>query len=107
MNESYIINTINDYANNHYIFPNSYQEQSFKMVSYCRQSVNEILERLIDEFTKLPSHITGIVPMSHIDILRNYICEMEYMHDMSTTKENKLIFSLAVKTGNEILDLFL
>lgn len=107
MNEAYVIQTIQNYADTHFALPDIHQNNLFKLFCYSNWAVNEILNRIIEEVSKLPPHITGIEPVSHIDILRSFISEMEYMYDVSTTKENKLIFMSAVTTGTEILNLFL
>ncbi len=96
MNEAYIINTIQAYIDSHTVGP-----------SYFLWAADEIMDRVIAELSKLPSHITGVQPVSHIEIIKNFICEMEYLYEISHVPENKVIFMTAASTGKEILRMFL
>lgn len=96
MNEAYIINTIQNYIDNHIITP-----------SYSLWAADEIMNRVIEELSKLPPHITGVEPISHIEIIEEFIREMDYLYETSITTKNKLIFMEARSTGKEILRMFL
>lgn len=86
-----------------YIFENFPHPSGDKCDSYCRWAAEEILERIIDEASKLPSHITGIEPLTAEEIVESFIGEMELRTYESGSEEGRLIFSVARDEASCIL----
>lgn len=74
---------------------------------YSRWAANEILERIIEETTRLPQFITGREPMSPLDIIIEFISEVDYCMDVSEDKRTRQLFSAAKDTATDIVLLFL
>ena len=108
MNEAYVIRTIQDYADEYLgdLGPRC-SKADLRELSYSRWAVDEIINRIVEEASKLPAHITGIELVPHTEILRDFIYEMDYYLSTSETKEAKLIFLTAKRIGVEVLELFL
>lgn len=82
-------------------------KDEFDKRCYSRWAANEILERLIDETMRLPQFITGRESKSPLDIISEFISELDYYVDISEDKRTRLIFSAAKDTATEIILLFL
>ena len=78
-------------------------KEIFDIHTYSRWAANEILERMIDETMKLPSHITGKESMSAVDIIENFIDEMDYYSWVSSSHRAKTIFRIARDEGKCVL----
>lgn len=72
--------------------------------SYSRWAVEEILKRTIDEAMKLPAHITGIEPMTLMEVVEIFIDEMDYYSYSASTDEARSIFSVAREEAKLVLD---
>ncbi len=86
---------------------NIYPKYEFDTRSYARWTANEILERLIIEDSKLPCHITGKEPRSVVEIINEFIAEVDYYFYISTDTRRQEMFNIAVNTANYIKHLFL
>ena len=84
-------------------WPRHYLDQR----SYSRWAAYEIQNRIMEEISRLPTHITGRDPVSPIDIILEFISDMDYYHGLSDNKKSNLIFSIAIDTAKNILYLFL
>lgn len=108
MNEAYVIQTIREYEEEYLATPDSNcTKDIFKQLSYSHWAVDEILERIVEEASKLPPHITGISLVPHTEIIQEFIDEMDYLAETSETENSKTMFSTAKSTGIEVLNLFL
>lgn len=108
MNEAYVMGTIRDYieeTESHMSACLSIKPV-FDNLSYSCWAANEILNRVIDEVCKLPPHITGYLPKSHIEVVEEFIEDMEYLYETCTDEKKRSIFAIARCTGEEILSLF-
>lgn len=106
MNEAYVIRMIQEYIEECLAIPITTNEELKNIFFYSQWAANEILNRIIDELSRLPAHITGREPRSHIEIIKEFVDEMDYYYHKCETKVNKLIYSSARTTGMEILYLF-
>lgn len=84
-----------------------YPNYLFDIRAYSRWAASEIIERLIEEDSKLPPHITGKEPMPEIDIIQDFIDETEYYSCMVTDPNMEKMFTIACNTGKYIKCLFL
>lgn len=94
-----------------YIHRMGYEDSKkyFEFISYARWTADEIMGRLNSEAERLPSHITGSwrEPIPPIDIIANFIDEMEaYMCD-GCKEQQRYIFSIAKEIAGDIILLFL
>lgn len=106
MNERDII-ILENYAATHLAEPNlEWANDAFDVCVYSRWAVNEILERMMDETTKLPEFISGIPRKSTVQIITEYIYEMEGAYREVNNVEQKMIFFIAASTARSILSLF-
>lgn len=87
-----------------YLFPPTigWLKDAFYVQIYSRWAAYEILERMINEISKPPQHISGIKRRSTVEIIDEFIDEMEYYYELS---EN-LIFYVARNAAMNILTLF-
>ena len=83
------------------------QKYKFDTRSYSRWAANEIIDRLILEDSKLPSHITGKEPKSVVDIIEEFIRELNYCFSISDDVDRQEMFNIAVFSAEYILHLFL
>lgn len=82
-------------------------KDEFDRRCYSRWAVNEILERVIEEATRPPQFITGRESVSPLNIISEFISELDYCEDVSENKQTRLIFSAAKDTATDIILLFL
>lgn len=75
----------------------------FDLYAYSRWAAYEILERVIHETMKLPSHITGVERIPAADIIESFIDEMDYYYERSSSERAKIAFSIARDEGKCIL----
>lgn len=75
----------------------------FEKASYSKWAINEIIERIIFEADKLPPHITGEEPISHIEIIEDFADEMAYFTDYSSDNRKRFIFLVARDTAYDLL----
>lgn len=91
------------------IFIGQYIERNFPKPtcdpcdSYSRWAANEILERTILETEKLPSYITGVESIDLLDIVEEFIDEMDYYAAKSSYEASRLAFSVAREEAKCIL----
>lgn len=74
--------------------------------SYRRWAVITILDRMMKETMKNPEYLDGEERESPIDIICEFIYDMEYLCEEATHAEGMLIFMEAQEEGMRILDLF-
>lgn len=85
-----------------------YPKYEFDTRSYARWAANEILERLImEDASSLPCYITGEEPRSVLEIINEFIAEVDYYFYISTDVRSQEMFNIAVNTANYIKHLFL
>jgi len=77
--------------------------------SYSRWAAYELQGHIIEESLRLPPHltITGREQKTPIEIIEEFISEMDYFSEMNGNIRSQFIFSVAKETAKEILDLFL
>lgn len=71
--------------------------------SYSKWAANEILDRVIFEASKLPSHITGIEGVSIEELVESFIGEMDYYSYISVEDSARETFSTAREEGKMVL----
>lgn len=81
-------------------------ESEFAFRSYSRWAAYEIMSRMAERTTRLPEFITGIPHDSPIDIIEEFLGEMDLYLDTSKTNQSRRIFTIAKNTGEDILTLF-
>lgn len=84
-----------------------YPKYKFNTRSYARWAANEIIDRLILEDSKLPPHISGKEPASVIEMIEEFIRELEYYFSISDDVDRQEMFNIAENTAKYILHLFL
>lgn len=104
MNESCLMRMIHEFSNTYLPTPSrEWRKGHFDRVAYSLWAIDEILNRLIDEMSKPPPHITGINPISYFDIIQAFVDEMDYMAETTTDYHKRFIFLVAKDTGDELL----
>lgn len=78
----------------------------FNLRSCMRWAAEEILNRLIRESMKLPTHVTGIQTPSATEIVAEFVDEMEYYASIAQTKKGYDIFDIAATEGQCVLTYF-
>lgn len=107
MNES-AISVIQEYIDKHLFEPGSnWPESYFDERSYSRWAAYEIQGRIYEEILRLPPHMTGREPKSPIDIILEFINDMENYSCFRDDEKPNLIFSIAKDSAKDILYLFL
>lgn len=81
-------------------------KSDFDVRAYSRWAVDEILERMMHEAMKLPEHISGIEQRSAVEIVREFMDEMQDAYFESRDINRKSIFFIAMDTARTILALF-
>lgn len=81
-------------------------EAEFKRRSYSCWAANEILERAIRETDKLPVHITGLYPVTAMEMIEEFVCEMDRYRDECEDPGKKQIFEIASSEAKKIGRLF-
>lgn len=108
MNDAVILQTIQDYIDEYLPAPQAnWSKCEFDICCHARWAAYEIVERIIEEASKLPPHITGQESKSHIEIIEEFMMEMDYYSEVSENKHSRLIFSIAKSIASEILALFI
>lgn len=79
------------------------RDDIFELHAYSRWAAYEILERVIYEAMKLPSHISGKESLTLRELVENFIDEMDYYVSVSTSEQVKNIFSIAKDEGRCVL----
>ena len=77
-----------------------------KAESYAKWALNEILNRVLDETQKLPYHISGLEPEPVLDIIREFIAEMEYYSTLAKTEEVIFFVEMAKDEAEKLLRRF-
>lgn len=67
----------------------------FRIHSYSNFAMNEILRRVIYESSRLPAHITGKESLTLIEIIEDFICEMEHCSSIAKRSQIKEIFDIS------------
>ncbi len=102
-----VIRTIQDYVDKCLFKPSpTWPEHEFRRRCYERWAVDELAERMLDEADLLPFHISGREHKDPIEVIREFVDEMDGYCDMSDDRKSWSIFSIARDVGEEILDLF-
>lgn len=78
----------------------------FKERSYARWAADEITDKLIEEASKLPPHITGKQPRTIIEIIDEVIRDLDYCFYTSKTVGTQEMFFIALDTAKKIRKLF-
>lgn len=81
-------------------------KDAFDVQVYSRWAANEILLRMMDEEMKLPPHISGVERRSTVEIIDEFIDEVEYCYLASKDPRKKMIFYVATNAAKNILILF-
>lgn len=80
--------------------------RDFEYRSYARWAANEIIERLIDEASRLPAHITGRTPRDAIDIINEFIRDLECCFNDSDDTHRQELYYVAIDTAKRIKSIF-
>lgn len=83
-----------------------YYDRDFEYRSYARWAANEIIERLIEESSRLPAHITGRMPRDALDIINEFIQDLKYCFNASDNTRSQELFYVAVDTAKRIKSMF-
>lgn len=75
----------------------------FDLSSYSRWAVDEILRRTMCEAMKLPPHISGKESLSLIDVVENFIDDMDCYTHFASSDRAKEIFEIARDEGKCVL----
>lgn len=84
-----------------------YPKYEFDTRSYARWAANEIIDRLIEEDSRLPPYITGRDAPTVVEIINGFIGELEYYFDISGDQRRQEMFNVAENTAKYILHIFL
>ena len=85
----------------------SWPKKEFKSRCYSQQVANEILDRITDEASTMPNYISYRDPLTVVEIIEDYIFELEDYYDESITKASILMFYTMKETAIDIIMLFL
>ena len=109
-----VISTINKYIKSH-LYSTDYlgkitpkeSKEYFEDLSYARWAAYEIIDRLNTEAERLPSCITGREPVPPVDIIAEFMDDLEnYIYD-SCSEKHERIFTIAKDVADDIILLFL
>lgn len=102
MNE-YAIKTISNYIST-YLKPDSpiADKDEFRSKSYARWAANEILYRLYDEELQVPSYIIPRSEKTAIEIIDNFIFEMEILLSIKYTQSFQVARDVAYGLKNAL-----
>lgn len=104
MNESCLLRMIEEYRVNHVIQPSRMLDKVyFDRGCFSNWAVDELVNRLIDEFDRLPSHITGRDPVPYFRIIEEFIFDMDYLAKSTTDSHKRFIFLVARDTVDDLL----
>lgn len=78
-------------------------KEYFDLYVYSHWAAYEVLERVINEAMKLPPHITGKEPRTLVEIVEEFIDEMDYYYWASSWDKAKEMFAIARDEGTCIL----
>lgn len=67
----------------------------FEFKTYSLWAAEEILERVINEASLLPSHISGKDSLTLTEVVENFVREMDYYVEISRREEPREIFAVA------------
>lgn len=98
------------YIDEHFFEPRSnWPKDYFRGRSYSRWAAYELQGRIIEESLRLPPHltITGREQKTPIEIVEEFISEMDYFSEINDNRSSQFMFSIARETARRILDLFL
>ena len=84
----------------------SWTKQDFARRAFSRWAANELLELFIKEASKVPPHISGEEPKRPIDIVDDFIEQMDYYSELATNQRTWAIFATAHDTIKELRYLF-
>lgn len=81
-------------------------KQQFVYRSCSRWAANELMDIFIKEAAKIPPHISGQEPRNPIDIVDDFIEQMDYYSELATTQRTWAVFATARDTIKELRFLF-
>lgn len=107
-NEAYVIAVIRDYIDGLEMdmVRCVHGNDTFFLYSYSRWAANELLDRIIEEVSKPPPFVTNDIPKTYIEIIEEFIENMDYLSEQCSHREQQCIFSTARYVGEEIMALF-
>lgn len=101
------VHIINNYIEEYLPAPDiQWPKAQFEERSYSRWAAYELMERVINEASLLPYHITGIEEKSTVEIIEDFIYEMVYIRDLEDAYRSRLCL-VAIEVSKDILDIFL
>jgi hypothetical protein len=106
MNDEIVICHISNYIDEELREPQAdWSEEEFRIQSYSRWAANEILDRIIKEASKLPYHISGKELIPPVQIIVEFVDEMDYYADLNNEETFTGIerFSVAREAAKELL----
>lgn len=75
----------------------------FDLHSYSRWAAYEVYNRFVCEAMKLPPHISGKEPLTPLEIVEDFIDEMDYYAQVAQSDRVREIFQIARDEGKCIL----
>ena len=78
----------------------------FEWEAYSKWAAHEILDRLIFESSKPPERMTGKERASTIDIIEEFLIDVNYYAETSDDSRNQFMFLVARFEARRILNLF-
>lgn len=98
------LNFISKYIDDRFYLPNlRFPREYFIKQSYSRWAGNEILQRIFLETEKPPTHITGVFPKTPLEIVQEFIEDMEFCICSRTNHDHDYIFKIAKTAAEEIM----
>ena len=79
----------------------------FEWEAYSKWAAHEILDRVIFEASKPPECITGKERASTIDIIEEFLIDVNYYAETADDSRNQFMFLVARFEAKRILNLFL
>lgn len=81
-------------------------DAELEWISYSHCAAMEILERVMLETLKLPEHITGLRRQPTVDVISDYITELNYYRELCDTPRSRRMFSIEMSEAEAIACLF-
>lgn len=104
MNVTRAIQILRDYKENYIGYPSlKAPKEKIEQTSYSLWAIDEIIDRIVDEASKLPQHITGRMPITYCELIEEFISEMDYLSETTTDYQKRFIFLVARDTSNDLL----
>jgi hypothetical protein len=99
------VSEIQEYIDTYLFEPKqNWPEHCFVERSYSRWAAYFIKERIMEESLRLPAYLTGREHNTSVDIVLEFMDDMDYYLCSGSSKRSSLIFSTARRTAEDILN---